>query len=50
MVRKHVYFVPFGQDDPIGKPCSLVADFSRIGETVQAALEGRQIQPVLLRQ
>lgn len=50
LVRKHVYFVPFGQDDPIGKPCSLVADFSRIGETVQAALEGRQIQPVLLRQ
>ena len=49
LVRKHIYFVPFGQDDPLGKPCSLVADFSRIGETVRAALEGRQIQPVLLR-
>ena len=47
--RKQVYFVPFGQDDPEKKPSSLVADFSRIGETMQAALEGRQIQPVLLR-
>jgi len=41
--------VPFGQDDPQRKPCSLMADFTRIGETVEAALEGRQIQPVLLR-
>lgn len=47
--RKNFYFVPFGQDDPAGKPCSLMADFTRIGETVQAALEGRQLQPVLLR-
>ena len=47
--RKNIFFVPFGQDDPQRKPCSLVADFSRIGETIQAALEGRQIQPVLLR-
>ena len=47
--RKYIYFVPFGQDDPEKKPSSLVADFSRIGETMQAALEGRQIQPVLLR-
>ncbi len=47
--RKNFYFVPFGQDDPVGKPCSLMADFSRIGETLQAALEGRQLQPVLLR-
>ena len=47
--RKNYFFVPFGQDDPQRKPSSLVADFSRIGETVQAALEGRQLQPVLLR-
>jgi dipicolinate synthase subunit B len=47
--RKHYYFVPFGQDDPERKPRSLMADFSRIGETVDAALQGRQIQPVLLR-
>ena len=49
LVRKNYYFVPFGQDDPQRKPCSLMADFTRIGETVEAALEGRQIQPVLLR-
>lgn len=47
LVRKNYYFVPFGQDDPERKPCSLMADFSRIGETVEAALEGRQLQPVL---
>ncbi len=45
--RKHFFFVPFGQDDPQRKPTSLVADFSRIPETVGAALEGRQVQPVL---
>lgn len=46
--RKHYYFVPFGQDDPHGKPTSMVADFSRIPETLQEALEGRQLQPMLL--
>ena len=46
--KKNIYFVPFGQDDPAGKPTSLVADFTRIPETVAAALEGRQVQPVLL--
>lgn len=49
LVRKNYYFVPFGQDDPEKKPCSLMADFSLIGDTVRAALEGRQLQPVLLR-
>ena len=48
--RKNYYFVPFGQDDPAHKPCSLIADFSRIGDTVEAALAGRQIQPMLLRE
>ena len=48
MARKHIYFVPFGQDDPIKKPTSMVADYSRIPQTLEAALEGRQIQPVLL--
>lgn len=48
LVRKHFYFVPFGQDDPFGKPSSLVADFSRIPQTLDAALEGHQIQPILL--
>ena len=47
LVRKGYYFVPFGQDDPDRKPCSLMADFTLIGETVRAALEGRQLQPLL---
>jgi dipicolinate synthase subunit B len=46
--RKHCYFVPFGQDDPLRKPTSLVADFTRLEETVAQAMEGRQLQPVLL--
>ena len=46
--RKHYYFVPFGQDDPIGKPTSLVADFSKIPQTLAGALEGVQVQPVLV--
>ena len=47
LVRKGYYFVPFGQDDPDRKPCSLMEDFTLIGETVRAALEGRQLQPLL---
>ena len=46
--RKNIYFVPFGQDDPINKPCSLQADFSKLGATVEAALTERQIQPLLI--
>ena len=46
--RRHYYFVPFGQDDPQGKPTSLVADFSLLPETVSAALRGMQLQPLLL--
>jgi len=45
MRSKNVFFVPFGQDDPAGKPDSLVANMEMIPETVSAALEGRQIQP-----
>ena len=47
--RKQVYFVPFGQDDWAGKPTSLVADFSRVTDTVAAALRGEQLQPLLLK-
>ncbi len=47
--RKNYYFVPFGQDDPAAKPCSLKADLGLLGATLSAALEGRQLQPVLLR-
>ncbi len=46
--KKNVYFVPFRQDDPTGKPTSLVADFSLIPATVDAAVRGEQLQPVLL--
>ena len=47
--RKNYYFVPFGQDDAIGKPCSLIADLSKLNETVAAALDGKQLQPILLQ-
>lgn len=47
--RKQIYFVPFGQDDPEKKPASLVADMTRIPEAAAAALEHRQLQPLLLR-
>ena len=49
LVRKNYYFVPFGQDSAVMKPCSLVADFTKIPETVDAALRGEQLQPILLR-
>ena len=46
--RKHYYFVPFRQDDPAKKPTSMVADFRMIPQALEAALEGRQIQPLIL--
>lgn len=45
--RRHIYFVPFYQDDPHGKPRSLAAEFSLLRETIEAAVEGRQLQPIL---
>lgn len=48
MVMKNIYFVPFGQDDYIGKPNSMVADLGQIKTTLECALEGNQIQPVIL--
>ena len=48
LARKHYYFVPFGQDDAIKKPTSIVADFTRIPQTLELALTGQQIQPILL--
>lgn len=48
LARKHYFFVPFGQDDAFGKPTSVVADFSKIPQTLEQALEGRQLQPLLL--
>lgn len=45
---KNIYFVPFGQDDPVKKPNSMIAHTDRIGDTLELALEGKQIQPVIL--
>ena len=44
---RNVYFVPFSQDAPAVKSNSLIADTSRIRETCELALQGKQIQPVL---
>lgn len=46
--RKHYYFVPARQDDPVQKPTSVVADFKKIPQALEEALAGRQIQPMLL--
>lgn len=48
MGRKNYYFVPFKQDDPQGKPTSMVADFQQIPDAIEAALAGKQLQPILL--
>lgn len=48
MGRKNYYFVPFGQDDSANKPTSMVADFSKIPDTIAEAVKGRQIQPILI--
>lgn len=45
---KNIFFVPFGQDDPINKHKSLVADFSMIIPAMEEAACGRQYQPVLI--
>ena len=47
MTRKNIYFIPLAQDDHIHKPTSLVCDFDQIIPTLAAALDGRQLQPVL---
>ena len=44
MSRKNIYFVPMKQDDPEKKPHSLVADFSQLAPTLEAALQGKQYQ------
>ena len=49
LARRHYYFVPYGQDAPDGKPTSLIADFTKIPQTVDFAMLGRQLQPILIR-
>lgn len=46
--RKHYYFVPFGQDDSFKKPNSLKSDMSLLPDTLTCALNGVQLQPILL--
>lgn len=48
LARKHYYFVPFGQDNAFAKPTSMVADFSKIPEALDGALQGVQIQPIII--
>ncbi len=47
LAMRNIWFVPFGQDDPVGKPNSLVARFELLPEAVESALQGRQLQPIL---
>lgn len=42
-----LFFVPMGQDAPEKKPASVVARFEALPRAVEAALEGRQLQPLL---
>lgn len=46
---KNIYFVPYRQDSFSGKPNSMVADFSLIPDTLDLALKGNQIQPLILQ-
>jgi len=48
MGRKNYYFVPFRQDDPRGKPTSMIADLTLLPDALHAALEEKQLQPLLL--
>ena len=45
---KNVYFVPFGQDDPVAKPTSMTSDLAQLAASALQALEGKQIQPALV--
>jgi len=47
-VRRGCFFVPMKQDDPTGKPFSLVADETRLPECIEAAVNGRQVRPLFL--
>jgi dipicolinate synthase subunit B len=48
LTRKHVYFLPMKQDDPEQKPHSLVADFTLLSPTLEAALQGKQYRKLFL--
>jgi dipicolinate synthase subunit B len=46
---RHIYFVPFGQDNPDAKPNSLDSDLTLLVPAIEAALSGRQLQPILVQ-
>jgi dipicolinate synthase subunit B len=48
LAAKNIYFIPFGQDNPEKKPTSLVARMDSLIDTIEAALEGRQLQPMII--
>ena len=48
MNMKNIYFVPFAQDDPVKKPNSLIANLNLIPDTIEMAMQGKQIEPVLV--
>ncbi len=48
ITRRSLYFVPMRQDDPIGKPHSLVAELDMLPDALSAMLEGRQLRPLFL--
>jgi dipicolinate synthase subunit B len=48
LIAKNIYFVPFGQDAPAAKPNSLVARMDLIMEACEAALQGKQLQPMII--
>lgn len=48
ITNRNIYFVPFGQDNYKGKPTSLVADLDLVPQTLELALEGKQLQPIII--
>jgi dipicolinate synthase subunit B len=47
IIRKNIYFVPFGQDDCIKKPMSMIAHFNDIVPAIESACVGKQLQPII---
>jgi dipicolinate synthase subunit B len=46
--EKHIFMIPFRQDAPFEKPCSLISDMRLLVDTVVLALDGKQLQPILV--
>ena len=48
MNMKNIYFVPFGQDNHKSKPTSMIANLDLLPDTIELALKGKQIQPIII--